>query len=102
MIINPIINIISEIKLGFSRLNSKCVFSSEWDKYAQITYEANFHEKPFGDINSISVMYRQLGNSVAVPVIKSIADQIYKVISNISTSCAILPDKFYRHYFFAR
>ncbi|MEI6066668.1 MAG: DNA cytosine methyltransferase [Methylococcaceae bacterium] len=23
-----------------------CQFSSEWDKYAQITYEANFGETP--------------------------------------------------------
>ncbi|TVQ42941.1 MAG: DNA (cytosine-5-)-methyltransferase [Gloeocapsa sp. DLM2.Bin57] len=46
---------IGGMRLGFSRFNSECVFSSEWDKYAQITYEANFHEKPFGDIHSISV-----------------------------------------------
>lgn len=28
----------------------KCVFSSEWNKYAQKTYLANFGEMPFGDI----------------------------------------------------
>lgn len=28
----------------------ECVFSSEWDKYAQRTYYANFGEIPFGDI----------------------------------------------------
>ena len=28
----------------------KCVFSSEWNTYAQKTYEANFGELPYGDI----------------------------------------------------
>jgi hypothetical protein len=27
----------------------ECVFSSEWDKHAQDTYEANFGDKPDGD-----------------------------------------------------
>jgi DNA (cytosine-5)-methyltransferase 1 len=31
----------------------KCIFSSEWDKYAQQTYEANFGEVPYGDIRGI-------------------------------------------------
>lgn len=30
----------------------KCVFSSEWDKFAQITYRENFGEVPFGDITN--------------------------------------------------
>lgn len=37
-------------KLG---LKSECVFSSDIDKYAQISYEANFGEKPAGDITKI-------------------------------------------------
>ncbi len=44
---------IGGMRLGFSRSFTHCVFSSEWDKYAQKTYEANFQEKPFGDINEI-------------------------------------------------
>lgn len=28
----------------------ECVFSSEWDKNSQLTYIANFRERPFGDI----------------------------------------------------
>lgn len=32
----------------------ECVFSSDIDKYAQISYEANFGEKPFGDITKIN------------------------------------------------
>ena len=31
-------------------LGGACVFSSEWDKYSQKTYEVNFGEIPFGDI----------------------------------------------------
>lgn len=44
---------IGGIRLGFESVGGECVFSSEWDKYAQITYEANFGEKPFGDITKI-------------------------------------------------
>ena len=44
---------IGGIRLGFQDLFSECVFSSEWDKYAQITYEANFNHKPAGDIMQI-------------------------------------------------
>lgn len=32
---------------------AKCVFSSEIDKYAQETYEMNYHEMPKGDITKI-------------------------------------------------
>lgn len=45
---------IGGIRLGFEALGCKNVFSSEWDKYAQKMYEANFHETPFGDINEIA------------------------------------------------
>lgn len=41
------------IRLPFSELGYKCVFSSEWDKAAQRTYFANFGEMPFGDITKI-------------------------------------------------
>lgn len=44
---------IGGIRLGFEAYGCRNVFSSEWDKYAQKMYEANFHEKPFGDINDI-------------------------------------------------
>ena len=42
-------------RLGFQRAGGKCVFTSEWDKYAQITYRANFgDEHPIaGDIAKI-------------------------------------------------
>lgn len=44
---------IGGIRQGFEDENTECVFSSEWDKYASKTYEANFHETPFGDITKI-------------------------------------------------
>jgi DNA (cytosine-5)-methyltransferase 1 len=40
-------------RLAFEKAGCKCVFSSEWDRFAQQTYEANFGEKPYGDIRKI-------------------------------------------------
>lgn len=45
---------IGGIRLPFNELGYRCVFSSEWDKYAQQTYLANFGEMPFGDITKES------------------------------------------------
>ncbi len=44
---------IGGIRLGFEAYGCQNVFSSEWDKDAQAMYEANFNEKPHGDINLI-------------------------------------------------
>ncbi len=44
---------IGGFRLAFQKQKGKCVFSSEWDKHAQQTYEANFGEIPFGDITKI-------------------------------------------------
>jgi len=44
---------IGGIRIAFQNLGGKCVFSSEIDEYAQKTYEANFGEKPHGDITKI-------------------------------------------------
>ena len=41
------------IRLGFQDEHTECVFSSEWDKFSQKTYEANFNEVPHGDITQI-------------------------------------------------
>jgi len=41
---------IGGFRLAFQNLGGKCVFTSEWDKYSQQTYKANFGELPFGDI----------------------------------------------------
>jgi DNA (cytosine-5)-methyltransferase 1 len=40
-------------RIAFERAGGECVFSSEWDKYCQKTYEANFGEIPAGDITKI-------------------------------------------------
>lgn len=45
---------IGGIRLGFEAVGGKCVFSSEFDKDACITYEANFGEYPSGDITKIN------------------------------------------------
>lgn len=45
---------IGGFRIAFQNLNGKCVFSSEWNRYAQQTYEANFGEVPFGDITKIN------------------------------------------------
>jgi DNA (cytosine-5)-methyltransferase 1 len=44
---------IGGIRIAFEQLGGKCVYSSEWDKYCQITYETNFGERPDGDIRKV-------------------------------------------------
>ncbi len=44
---------IGGIRIPFDEAGCKCVFSSEWDKAACDTYEANFGERPSGDITKI-------------------------------------------------
>jgi DNA (cytosine-5)-methyltransferase 1 len=46
---------IGGFRIAFERAGAKCVFSSDWDKFARQTYAANFGEKPHGDINQIPV-----------------------------------------------
>lgn len=41
------------MRLAFERAGGRCVFSSEWDKYAQLTYATNFRHTPDGDITQI-------------------------------------------------
>jgi len=41
---------IGGFRLALQNIGGKCVYTSEWDKYAQLTYKANFGETPFGDI----------------------------------------------------
>lgn len=45
---------IGGLRLGLQRNGGRCVFSSEWDKYAQKTYHAWHGEMPEGDIRKIS------------------------------------------------
>ncbi len=44
---------IGGIRIPFDELGYECVFSSEWDKKACETYQANFGEMPKGDITKI-------------------------------------------------
>ena len=44
---------IGGFRLAFERAGGQCVFSSDWNEMAQITYEANFGERPHGDIYSV-------------------------------------------------
>ncbi|KAB0444476.1 DNA cytosine methyltransferase [Lysinibacillus fusiformis] len=44
---------IGGVRQAFQNLGGKCVFTSEWDFYAQKSYEANYGEVPFGDITQI-------------------------------------------------
>jgi len=44
---------IGGMRIPFEELGCKCVFSCDWDKDAQKTYEANFGERPAGDITKI-------------------------------------------------
>ena len=41
---------IGGFRIAMQEQGGKCVFSSEWNAYAQKTYLANFGEVPFGDI----------------------------------------------------
>ncbi len=44
---------IGGIRIAFENAGGKCVFSSEWNKYACKTYKENFGELPAGDITKI-------------------------------------------------
>lgn len=45
---------IGGMRIPFDELGGECIFSSEWDKFAQLTYERNFGHLPDGDITKIS------------------------------------------------
>ena len=44
---------IGGFRIALEKSGANCVFSSEWDKYAQITYKENFGDVPYGDIKKI-------------------------------------------------
>ena len=44
---------IGGFRIAFEGVGAKCVFSSDYDKFSQQTYHANFAEMPHGDINTI-------------------------------------------------
>ncbi len=46
---------IGGFRIAFERAGCECTWSSDWDKFSQQTYEANFGEKPHGDIYSMPI-----------------------------------------------
>lgn len=46
---------IGGFRLAFESHGGSCVFSSEWDRFAQATYAANFGHSPHGDITQIKL-----------------------------------------------
>ena len=44
---------IGGMRLAFESAGAECIFSSDWDKYAQQTYAANFGHAPAGNIREI-------------------------------------------------
>ena len=40
-------------RIAFEEANCRCVFTSEYDRFCQMTYRANFGEMPAGDITAI-------------------------------------------------
>ena len=45
---------IGGMRIAFERAGGQCVYSSEWNKYSQQTYFANFGEQPEGDITKVA------------------------------------------------
>ena len=45
---------IGGLRMAFEKSGGRCVFSSEWNKFSQQTYEANFGDVPDGDITKIN------------------------------------------------
>ena len=48
---------IGGIRIAMERAGGKCVFSSEWNKFSQQTYQANFGDLPEGDITKIDAAH---------------------------------------------
>jgi len=44
---------IGGMRIAFERNGGKCVYSNEWNKYCAETYEANFGDRPDGDITKV-------------------------------------------------
>lgn len=50
---------IGGLRRGFDAIGGRCVFTSEWDRFAQATYRANYHDGPGhvfkGDITKVGM-----------------------------------------------
>lgn len=51
---------IGGFRFAFEAAGGVCKFSSEWDKYSQLTYKAFHGETPFGDIHLINDIENQI------------------------------------------
>lgn len=67
---------IGGIRRGFEEAGGKCVFTSEWDKYAVKTYQANFHSdhEIVGDIKQITQPDGKTKRQAYTHIRKSIPD----------------------------
>lgn len=45
---------IGGMRIAYQNAGGKCVYSSEWNKYSQQTYVANFGDQPDGDITAVN------------------------------------------------
>ena len=46
---------IGGFRLAMQNIGGKCVFSSEWNNDAKVTYRENYGETPFGDITNVKI-----------------------------------------------
>lgn len=53
---------IGGFRFAFEEFGGICKFSSEWDRYSQLTYKAFHGEIPFGDIHSIKDIKNEIPN----------------------------------------
>ena len=44
---------IGGMRIAYEQNGCECVYSSEWNKFSQQTYAANFGETPDGDITKV-------------------------------------------------
>lgn len=56
---------IDDIRRPYQKLGGKCVFSSEIDKFAIKTYEANWNETPSGIINTLDLLNVKYSDTTA-------------------------------------
>jgi DNA (cytosine-5)-methyltransferase 1 len=45
---------IGGFRIAFEQIGCECVFSSDWDRFSQKTYAANFGHRPHGDIRDVA------------------------------------------------
>ena len=86
---------IGGFRIALQNLGGKCIYSSEWDKFAQRTYFTNFGEVPFGDITleetkqEVGMTIESIDNievahilaqkyDVEMPIVETVYEVLYK------------------------